>query len=190
MPKNNGPDFSAPIPGQSLTDTPKNAKWERPPQFTDLEEACNYVFEQMTKPRNAEVMITLLEKGVPIEALVRTIVFGGFAEGKWSVDLAMLMVKPVMYQMAGVAAKLGLRNVRMRMPNNQDVQALAKIHAINFDNVPRGGAMQTIDDIASEMGGGLMSPMNAMMDTSHTEPGQLSNPLLSPTRNVPLGQGT
>jgi len=181
--------FDAAVPGQSLTDTPKNAKWERPPQFTDLEKACNYVFDQMTKPRNAEVLITLLEKGVPIEALVRTIVFGGFAEGKWSVDLAMLMVKPVMYQMAGVAAKLGMRNVRMRLPNNQDIQALAKIHAINFDNKPRGDIMKPIEDIAMESGG-LMSPMKSMMNTSHTTPGQLSNPLLSPTRNVPLGQGT
>ena len=28
-------EFEAPIPGQSLTDTPGNAPWEHPPQFTD-----------------------------------------------------------------------------------------------------------------------------------------------------------
>ena len=30
-------EFDAPIPGQSLTDTPGNAPWEHPPQYTGPE---------------------------------------------------------------------------------------------------------------------------------------------------------
>ena len=38
--------FDAPIPGESLTDTPGNAKWEHPPQFTKVEEASEYIIYQ------------------------------------------------------------------------------------------------------------------------------------------------
>jgi len=34
--------FSAPIPGQSLTDTPKNYPWERPAEITDPREAIKF----------------------------------------------------------------------------------------------------------------------------------------------------
>ena len=42
--------FNAPIPGESLTaspDTPKS--WERPPEFTDQEEAMRAVYMELTE---------------------------------------------------------------------------------------------------------------------------------------------
>ena len=34
--------FDAPIPGQSLTNTPGNYPWEHTPQYTDVMEAAEY----------------------------------------------------------------------------------------------------------------------------------------------------
>ena len=46
----NFPDiFDRPIPGQSLTDEPKNYPWEHPPQFTDLREARDRIFDNLTE---------------------------------------------------------------------------------------------------------------------------------------------
>ena len=39
--------FDAPVPGQSLTDTPGNYPWEHPPQFTDLNEAAEFVWDNL-----------------------------------------------------------------------------------------------------------------------------------------------
>ena len=39
--------FDAPIPGQSLTDTPGNAKWEHPPQFVKVDEAAEYIWDRL-----------------------------------------------------------------------------------------------------------------------------------------------
>ena len=36
--------FDAAIPGQSLTDNPGNGAWEHPPQFSDIEDATDYVY--------------------------------------------------------------------------------------------------------------------------------------------------
>ncbi len=37
--------FDAPIPGQSLTNTPGNYPCEHPPQYTNLGERTEYVWE-------------------------------------------------------------------------------------------------------------------------------------------------
>ena len=70
--------FDAPIPGQSLTDTPGNYPWEHAPKTASIEEATDFVYEAMMKPENMERMFTLLRMGIPIEALVKIITFSGF----------------------------------------------------------------------------------------------------------------
>ncbi len=96
--------FDAPIPGQSLTDTPGNYPWEHPPKTASIEEATDYVYESMMKPENMERMFTLLRMGIPIEALVKIITFSGFLEGRWTVDTAKLLEPIVAMMIAGESA--------------------------------------------------------------------------------------
>ena len=88
--------FDASIPGQSLTNTPGNAAWEHPPQFTDVDEAMNFIMQKLTNVQMAEQVILMLKSKIPVEAITRLIVFGGFTEGKWSVDMAVLLTPLVM----------------------------------------------------------------------------------------------
>ena len=53
--------FDAPIPGQSLTDTPGNAAWEHPPEFTDVEKAADYVWDILHKEDFLEQVISFLK---------------------------------------------------------------------------------------------------------------------------------
>ena len=39
--------FDTSIPGESLTKTPGNAAWETPPQYTDVEEAAEYIWDKL-----------------------------------------------------------------------------------------------------------------------------------------------
>ena len=96
--------FDAPIPGQSLTDTPGNYPWEHPPKTASIEEATDYVYESMMEPENMERMFTLLRMGIPIEALVKIITFSGFLEGRWTVDTAKLLEPIVAMMIAGESA--------------------------------------------------------------------------------------
>ena len=73
--------FDAPIPGQSLTNTPGNYPWEHPPQYTNIKEASEYVWDVLHKEKNADQVLTFLKNGIPVEAIARTILFGGFMEG-------------------------------------------------------------------------------------------------------------
>jgi len=78
-----GDPFDSPVAGQSLTDTPGNYPWEHEPQFTDPEEITEYLWVTMHKKQFTEELIAMLDAGVPVEAIGRTVLFGGFMEGKF-----------------------------------------------------------------------------------------------------------
>ncbi len=122
--------FSAPVPGESLTSTPRNMAFEQPPQFTDLEEATEFIWDQLNKRDNALKLIAMLDKQVPVDGLVKTILFSGFASGKWTPDLAVLMAKPVaaMVMAIGKSAGINVRRRTEKKPKSQkDIEDIINI---------------------------------------------------------------
>ncbi len=98
----------APIPGQSLTDSPQNARWENPPQFVDLDEAAEHVWSQL-QGRNSQIMLlAMLDKGIPVEMIADVVIFTGFSEGKWTPDISLMLKQPVMHMLAAIGAKEGV----------------------------------------------------------------------------------
>ena len=117
----NYPDiFDRPIPGQSLTDEPKNYPWEHPPQFTDLREARDRIFDNLTEEEAVQQLLTMLSANVPAEAVVRTILFAGFTEGKWSVDSAVLLAPVVLMQVVSIAKAAGIEKFSILMDEKPD----------------------------------------------------------------------
>jgi|TARA_R100000353_G_C6442251_1_gene178936 hypothetical protein len=118
---NNFPDiFDRPIPGQSLTDEPKNYPWEHPPQFTDLREARDRIFDNLTEEEAVQQLLTMLSANVPAEAVVRTILFAGFTEGKFSVDTAILLAPVVLMQVVSIAKAAGIEKFSILMDEKPD----------------------------------------------------------------------
>ena len=119
--------FDAPIPGQALTDKPGSAPWEHPPQITNTEEAADFVFDRLTTPQMAEQIIAMLDAGVPVEAIGRIIVFAGFTEGKWTPDVAFVIVEPVMKMIAAIGLQSGVKKFRISMQdltNNKSMKSI------------------------------------------------------------------
>ena len=125
-----GNPFDAPVPGQSLTDTPGNYPWEHPPQFTDPEEATEFIWQTLHTEEFMEQVIGMLDAGVPIEAITRVIVFGGFVEGKFTPDVGFLITEPVMKMLMAIGVRAGINNIRMSMQdvtNSKQLSEIAKI---------------------------------------------------------------
>ena len=59
--------FDTPVPGQSLTDTPGNAAWEHPPEFTNVEKAADYTWDILHRENFLEQVISFLESDIPVE---------------------------------------------------------------------------------------------------------------------------
>lgn len=103
------PIMAGPTPGQSLLTEPKSQAWERPPQFVDPQDAADYVWRMLTKPAVTKSTLTMLDQGVPVEALARTLIFKGFSDGKWSIDTGMLIFRSVNLMIATLGKKAGIK---------------------------------------------------------------------------------
>ena len=87
-----------PIPGMSLTTDPDNPMpHDRPPEFTNLHKALNYIFENAIEEENYSRFIKLMADGFPLMEIVQTVLFGGFYEGKWTFQLMNLLIEPTTY---------------------------------------------------------------------------------------------
>lgn len=87
-----------PIPGMSLTMDPDNPMpHDRPPEFTNLHKALNYIFENAIEEENYSQFIKLMADGFPLMEIVQTVLFSGFYEGKWNFALMQLLIEPTAY---------------------------------------------------------------------------------------------
>lgn len=96
--------FDAPIPGQSLTDTPKNYPWENPPEISDPEEAIQMYLTKFTdNPETLDAAFDLLEAGLSVKEFTSGILRVGAANGIHSIDVG-LLIAPVIHQFIKVMA--------------------------------------------------------------------------------------
>ena len=116
--------FDAPIPGQSLTDTPGNAKWEHPPQFTNVEEASEHMWERLHDRNFLPQVLSFLKEGIPVEAIARMVLFSGFMKGKWTPDVAILLSEIVFKQIMAIGIKTEIPNMKLFLKD----QGTTKLH--------------------------------------------------------------
>ena len=126
--------FDAPVPGQSLTDKPGNYPWEHPPQYTDSQEASEYVWDKLTEPLFAQQVIAMLDAGIPVEAISRIILFSGFTEGKWTPDVGFMLSEVVMKMVATIGFTGGVKKFKISMSdltNNKDMKEILNLKSRN-----------------------------------------------------------
>ena len=94
------------IPGQSLTNSPDNPNaWERPPEFTDLNKATDYMFETIFNPDVASNLLLSINNGVGVFDLTSIILYTGFLEAKFNPDVMMLLAEPTMFMIIALCEK-------------------------------------------------------------------------------------
>jgi len=89
--------FDRPIPGQSLTATPRNAPYERPPEVVDPEKALQIHLARLTDPDIMEDAIYFLEIGIDLVTLVEGILRSAVMAGIHTVDVS-LIIAPVIHE--------------------------------------------------------------------------------------------
>lgn len=88
--------FDGPIPGASLTEELGSEINERPPVYTDPDEAYEFVMNKIQSPDAFERIMISAKLDIPVELTVRAIVFSGWALGQYTHDI-MLMLFPVVF---------------------------------------------------------------------------------------------
>tara|TARA_B100001939_G_scaffold25753_3_gene20851 strand:+ start:11404 stop:11943 length:540 start_codon:yes stop_codon:yes gene_type:complete len=95
--------FDRPVPGQSLTTTPKNMPYERPPEVTDPDEALAIHLAKLSDADTLEDIMYLLEIDIDIQTIVEGITRSAVMAGIHSVDVS-LIVQPTMHEFIRTAA--------------------------------------------------------------------------------------
>ncbi len=151
--------FDAPVPGQSLTDKPGNGPWEHPPQYTNTAEAADFVWNQLSTPEFSEQVIAMLDAGVPVEAIVRVITFGGFMQGKYTPDVGFMIVEPLMKLVSAIGIRAGVKELRLSLDdlsNDRFLKDMAELKAASNEMKEISQDIQQ-ELPAPEEGAGLMA---------------------------------
>jgi hypothetical protein len=153
--------FSAPIPGESLTGQPGAQIWEQPPAYSSFEEAVDVTMEKLFAPKTMEKIVTMLDSGIPVEALGRTILFSGFMEGKFNPDVATLLAKNVYEALLTIGELGGVKNMKIDSGDSKDdsMEFNAEMDKLKLINSLSDSTTQSMADIekVEEQTSGLMS---------------------------------
>jgi len=96
--------FNAPIPGESLTASPDTpTAWERPPEFTDQEDAMRAVYMELTEQDTLRKLINIISEGVALDEIAQVILYKGYRSGKFNPDMVMLLAEPTIYLLIAIA---------------------------------------------------------------------------------------
>lgn len=96
--------FDNPIPGESLTSSPDNAKsWERPPQYVNEDRAMEALYLLLTDQDKLPSLINLIDSGTPIDEIAQIILYQGYTAGQYNPDLMLTMIEPTIYLLIAIA---------------------------------------------------------------------------------------
>jgi len=171
MPENTYDDlssFDAPIPGESLVTDADNPKpFEQPAQFNDVETAMQDIFETLTEDGRYESILEAMRKEVPIEALTQLILFKGFTEGKWTVDLKLMLLEPTMYLLMWLAAQADIEPVlEIGGDNWEEEEELEERVKKDIRQLERGATpTEQVSNLESAVPSSLLGSMRQFKET-------------------------
>ena len=87
--------FDGPIPGASLTTELGAEPHEKPPVYTDPDEAYEFLMNKVQSPEAFKRIMISAKLDIPVELTVRAVVFSGWALGQYTHDVMLLIFGPV-----------------------------------------------------------------------------------------------
>ena len=116
--------FNAPVPGESLTtasDMPK--AWERPPEYTDTEEAMEAIYMEITSPDNLMPLINMIDEKIPLDQIAQVILYRGYTQGLYNPDLMTLLIEPTLYLLIAIADYAAIKDYVLYEGEEDDPEA-------------------------------------------------------------------
>lgn len=179
MTKMKTPTPQGPIAGENYTSDWRNYPWHRPPDISNVDEAIEFVANHISESDEGYQYMSYLNVGVSVAGVTDMILTLGIADGKWSIDFAILIAGPVA-RLVTIMAKSYDIEYTMGIDTTADFMPSERLK-IEFDMAEADSEamkqdMQEVADTAEEeLGeedeGGLMSPaledeQNAMLGYS------------------------
>ena len=128
----------AAVPGQSLTDYPKNYPWERPPEITDPNDAIKFHIDRIADEDVIDNVLDLLEFGIPAKTLSESMMTAAVGSGIHSIDIS-LIVEPIVRDFMMKAADMaGVNYKETFKPDEMTMAERASIFNDAVASTPEG----------------------------------------------------
>lgn len=96
--------MSAPIPGQSLTQSPDSRMpYEQPSKFSDIQEFIDETFVRFTDEDAMPDLLDSMRYGLPVEHIAEKYLTQAFKKGDITPDMLLLCVEPTIYMLISLA---------------------------------------------------------------------------------------
>jgi hypothetical protein len=103
--RNKQAKFDGPIPGENYTSNTKNYPWHRPPTYISYPDIVDKAVQNLNKPERTALVIALLESNETIVDIVTGMTRIAVAQGRMSVDMAILAAGPIARMIEVIAEK-------------------------------------------------------------------------------------
>ena len=126
--------FNAPVPGESLTspsDMPK--AWERPPEHSDVENAMEAIYMELTQEDTLRKLIDMIDSDIPLDEIAQVVLYKGYTEGKFNPDLMLLLIEPTLYLLIAIADYADINDYILY--EGEDTDPEAEIHGDDVEPV-------------------------------------------------------
>ena len=128
------------IPGQSLTDTPGQWTFEKPPRIVSPTKAFEAVKNSLQQPDAYDDIINLLDVGISAETLASSISLKMFSEGMFTPDIAEIIKPPLVAHITELGIDAGIEDINVvnelpqqGMTSAERIQLLEKINPKKLD---------------------------------------------------------
>lgn len=183
--------FTAPVAGQSLTDEPGNYPWERPPMYNDPEAALQMHLDNLTSEKAVDAVVDLLEAGVSVHALTKSLLTMGVAGGKHTIDTS-LIIGPVVHEYvkmiattSGVDFTEGFEDVNLS--ENDDALVASRVNKLRA-KLPKGSEERKLAEqtakVLAEGGDEIGIQPIKSEEVSMEEPATVEQPAATPSRGL------
>ena len=142
--------FNKAIPGESLTATPGQAPYEKPPQTSSVEQALEGILEGMHEPIRQKSLCNIMKAGMSCETIASTIGMQAFSNGTITPDMAELMKPPIVIALVGIAKDNDLEDIKvvndpLQLPvSSEDVSKLMDKNSMDDGEEPESTANDRI----------------------------------------------
>ena len=101
--------FDAPIPGQSFTSELGNRPWEKPPQYTTIEDAIDFYMQRINEEDFKQPLLDVIELGMPLTSIANALQLSSVMEGKHTIDIGILVLPVIVELMSLMAENEGVK---------------------------------------------------------------------------------
>ena len=153
--------FEKPVPGQSLTEDTGKYPWDKPPQYTNVDDVMQMYMEMITDDDTMFNLLNSLEAKIPLAQIVQAMVLQGIGEGLYTPDVGLLIMDELVMLIASIAkaAELDYRTGYEKTAKD-NIMALAKSRneLLNISPEVMEAAKEVVEEKKNEQSGLMSRP--------------------------------